>query len=49
MNRLGTNNQEELNTMYEIIKNSNLILEGIYTHIYDANNKDASLKQLNTF
>ena len=49
MNRLGTNNKDEFNKMYQIIKNSDLILEGIYTHIYDANNKDASLKQLEKF
>jgi len=39
MNRLGTNNKEEFNKIYTIIKNSNLELEGIYTHIYNAVNK----------
>lgn len=49
MNRLGINNKEELNTTYNSIKNSNLILEGIYTHIYNSNNKETTLKQFQKF
>ncbi len=49
MNRLGTNNKKEFNKMYEIIKNSNLILEGIYTHIYNSSNKEDTIKQFNKF
>ncbi len=49
MNRLGVNNKEELNYMYKEIKRSNLILEGIYTHIYNSSNKESTLKQFNKF
>lgn len=49
MNRLGTNNKEEFNKMYEIIKNSNLILEGIYTHIYNSSSKEDTINQFNKF
>ncbi len=36
MNRLGINSRDEFNLIYQMIKDSNLVLEGIYTHIYDA-------------
>lgn len=49
MNRLGTNNKQEFNKIYEIIKNNNLILEGIYTHIYNSSNKVDTVKQFNKF
>ncbi len=49
MNRLGTNNKEEFNKIYTIIKNSNLELEGIYTHIYNAVNKADTEKQFRKF
>lgn len=49
MNRLGVNNKTEFNFIYEIIKNSNLILEGIYTHIYNSLNKETTLKQFSKF
>ena len=49
MNRLGFNNREELNTIYNQIKSSNLILEGIYTHIYNSNNKESTSKQFGKF
>ena len=49
MNRLGTNNKQEFNKMYEIIKNSNLILEGIYTHIYNSSNQIDTAKQFAKF
>ncbi len=49
MNRLGVNNKKEFNSMYQIIKNSNLILEGIYTHIYNSLNEESTLKQFNKF
>lgn len=49
MNRLGTNNKSEFNNMYRMIINSNLVLEGIYTHIYSPLNKEITLKQFKKF
>lgn len=49
MNRLGVNNTLEFNEMYKAIKDSNLILEGIYTHIYNTLNKENTLKQFKKF
>ena len=49
MNRLGINNKEDFNTAYNLIKNSNLILEGIYTHIYDAMNETSYNNQIKSF
>lgn len=49
MNRLGVNNKTEFNEMYKLIKNSNLELEGIYTHIYNASDEAATLKQCEKF
>lgn len=49
MNRLGTDNKQEFNKMYEIIKNSNLMLEGIYTHIYNSSNRIDTAKQFAKF
>lgn len=49
MNRLGVNNKNEFNNIFKIIKQKGFILEGIYTHIYNANNKKTTLKQFNQF
>jgi len=49
MNRLGTDNKDDFNSMVNIIKNSNLMLEGIYTHIHSAHNQELTLKQFSTF
>ena len=49
MNRLGINNKDEFNKVYELIKERNYILEGIYTHIYNVNNKEDTLKQYSLF
>lgn len=49
MNRLGVNNKNEFNDIYSIIKNSNLILEGIYTHIYNSNDKLSTENQFKRF
>ena len=49
MNRLGVNNKTEFNEIYKLIKNSNLELEGIYTHIYNASDEVATLKQCEKF
>ena len=49
MNRLGVNNKNEFNEIYNIIKNSKMKLEGIFTHIYDVNNVNNTLKQFEKF
>ncbi len=49
MNRLGINNKEELNKVYKIIKNSNITLEGIYTHIYKSSDSKITQKQFERF
>lgn len=49
MNRLGVNNKTEFNSMYKIIQNSNLMLEGIYTHIYNSLDEKVTLKQFSKF
>ena len=48
MNRLGVNNRQEFNTIYNIIKEK-FYLEGVYTHIYNPFYNDATLKQWNKF
>lgn len=49
MNRLGINNKDEFNTAYTLIKNSNIYLEGLFTHMYDAMNKNIINKQYEKF
>ena len=49
MNRLGVKEKKEFNSMIELIKESDLKLKGIYTHIYNASNKGAVDKQINVF
>lgn len=49
MNRLGVNNKSELNTMYKRIKESNMVLEGIYTHIYNSSDKISTENQFKKF
>ena len=49
MNRLGVNNKEEFNCIYNKIKENNFILEGIFTHIYNSNNEKLTQKQFKKF
>ena len=49
MNRLGLNDKEELEEIIKLSKKNNIILEGIYTHIYEASNKDSYIKQKEEF
>lgn len=49
MNRLGVNNKFEFNNIYKLVKMSNFILEGIYTHIYDAKNLKTTYQQYERF
>ncbi len=48
MNRLGVNNKDEFNKMYNEIKNR-FYLEGIYTHIYNPSDSVTTLKQWEKF
>ena len=48
MNRLGINNKDEFNKVYKILKD-NFYLEGIYTHIFNPNNKKDTNTQFKTF
>lgn len=49
MNRLGVNDRQQFDTMYKMISNSNLILEGIYTHIYSSLNQIDTINQFKKF
>ena len=49
MNRLGISSNKELNEVYKIIKDSNIKLEGIYTHIYKSSDKILTEKQFKCF
>lgn len=49
MNRLGINNISELNDILNILARKNINIEGIYTHIYEANNKENTIKQFSLF
>ena len=49
MNRLGVSSVEEFDEVYKYIRENNFVLEGIYTHIYDVNNEENTLKQFKTF
>lgn len=49
MNRLGISNIEELQEVINILNKKNIIIEGIYTHLYDADNKEIYEKQLSKF
>lgn len=49
MNRLGINNVNELNNILSILGRKNIIIEGIYTHIYESSNINNTNKQLELF
>lgn len=49
MNRLGVKTKKEFNNIYNLINKSNLNLKGIYTHIYNAKNKDVTMNQIDKF
>ena len=49
MNRLGVKDKDEFNLMFNEIKNSNLNLKGIFTHIYEASNRLTTENQIDTF
>lgn len=49
MNRLGIKEKFELNNILGEVNNSNLKIKGIYTHIYEANNKENTKIQIDKF
>ena len=49
MNRLGVKDNCEFNKVYKYLKQNNINVEGIYTHIYDADNLNKSNKQVKIF
>ena len=49
MNRLGINDNNELKKVIEILKQNNILIDGVYTHIYNASNKTSYEKQLDLF
>ncbi len=49
LNRLGINNKDEFNKTYQLIKEKNLELEGIFTHIYNVNSKIDTMNQYKAF
>lgn len=49
MNRLGISNIEEFKEAYELLKNKNIFIEGVFTHIYDASSEKDYLKQIKLF
>lgn len=49
MNRLGISNKEELKKVYEILENKKVNIEGIYSHIYDACNKEKYERQIEKY
>lgn len=49
MNRLGISESSELVETYKILKENNIEVEGIYTHIYNASNKSNYESQIKKF
>lgn len=48
-NRLGISNNEEIKNAIKLIEESPIYLEGIFTHIYNADNKQDTIKQFDLF
>lgn len=49
MNRLGISDNKEVLEAIKLMKDSDIELEGIYTHIYDASKEERYLKQIKQF
>ncbi len=49
MNRLGLSNLEEINETIKLLEQNHITIEGIYTHIYNASNKQDTENQFNKF
>ncbi len=49
MNRLGVNSKEEFNEVYRLIGEKGFVLEGVYTHIYNAPDEKDTMAQYDRF
>lgn len=49
MNRLGIKNKDDFEKIINETKNSKVTIQGIYTHIYEANNSSTIKKQIKMF
>lgn len=49
MNRLGISSKEEFNDIIYLLDQSNIFVEGIYTHIYNVRNKKDTLNQFERY
>ena len=49
MNRLGIKDKQEFIDTFKLLTKNNINIEGIYTHIYNADNEVDSLKQLDKY
>ena len=49
MNRLGMSKKEEIEEVYKLLIDNNIEVEGIYSHIYEASNKEKTFNQFNKF
>lgn len=49
MNRLGIKNEKELEKVYCKLKDANVDIEGVYSHIYEASNEELYNKQLEKY
>lgn len=49
MNRLGIDNKDDLLKTIDLLKYKNVVIEGIYTHIYSADEKNKTEKQFYLF
>lgn len=49
MNRLGISTKEEFNEVYASLKQNNIKIEGIYSHIHSSNNFDSTMAQFERF
>jgi len=49
MNRLGISDNKEVLEAFKLMKENDIELEGIYTHIYDASNEKRYLSQIKQF
>ena len=49
MNRLGVNNKDEFNKICKMVKKKKYLLEGIYTHIYNPQDRNDTINQYKEF
>lgn len=49
MNRLGISSKEEFLDTYNYLRENNIEVEGVYTHIYNDSSKEDTLKQIELF